>query len=88
MNIIKQLKTTECKAYKSQGFWTSHYTMTLWESEEQMRAFALSGQHLEAMKNSAKIAKEIAVLTIDADAMPNWKEAKKLLKEKGRKSKY
>lgn len=79
MGIIKQLKATNYKAFKKRGFWTTHYTMTLWDSEEDLQAFARSGAHLEAMKESAQIAKEIRTLTIDAATFPNWKEAKALL---------
>ena len=53
--------------------------MTLWESEEQLKKFAGSGAHLKAMKDSAKIAKEIRTVTIDADKLPDWKTAKQLL---------
>jgi hypothetical protein len=81
LNIVKQLKTTNCLDFKKQGFWTLHYTMTLWESEEQMKEFARSGAHLKAMKDSAKIAKEIRTVTIDADKLPDWKTAKQLLAE-------
>jgi len=81
LSILRQLKTTDCKDFKKRGIWTMHYTMTLWENEEQLKAFAKSGAHLEAMKKSATIAKEIKTLTIDADKCPNWKVAKKLLEE-------
>jgi hypothetical protein len=57
--------------------------MTLWNNENELKEFATSGAHLEAMKISKKIAKEIRTITIDADNLPNWKEAKKLL-EKGK----
>ena len=83
MGIIKQLKTTNCKDFKKKGFWTTHYTMTLWESEKELKDFARSGAHLEAMKVSSQIAKEIRTVTIDADALPDWKEALKLL-ERGK----
>ena len=53
--------------------------MTLWETEHDLKEFARSGSHLEAMKNSRQIAKEIRTLTIDAEVLPNWKEAKKML---------
>lgn len=79
MQIIKQLKTTDCKEFKKRGFWTTHYTMTLWNSEEELKAFARSGAHLEAMKTSAKIAKEIRTITIETDKLPSWKEAQQLL---------
>lgn len=81
MKIIKQLKTTNCKAFKKQGFWTKHYTMTLWNSEEELRDFAKSGAHLEAMKLSKTLAKEIWTYTYETDSLPNWKEAKSLLRQ-------
>ena len=79
--IIKQLKTTNCKDFKKKGIWLEHYTMTLWEDESQMTEFVKSGAHLDAMKTSAEIAKEIRTTTIDADKLPNWKEAKSLLED-------
>ena len=79
LNIVKQLKATNCLEFKKQGIWTLHYTMTLWENEEQLKDFARSGAHLKAMKDSATIAKEIRTITIDADKLPDWKTAKELL---------
>jgi hypothetical protein len=77
--IIKQLKATNCKDFKKQGIWTKHYTMTLWENENDLKDFARSGAHLEAMKQSKIIAKEIRTITIDGDKLPSWHEAKALL---------
>ncbi|MFZ1806307.1 MAG: DUF3291 domain-containing protein [Cyclobacteriaceae bacterium] len=79
LRIIKQLKVTDCKDFKKKGAWTIHYTMTLWNNENDLKEFARSGAHLEAMKSSKQIAKEIRTITIDTDALPDWKEAKKLL---------
>lgn len=87
LRIIRQLKATNYKAFKKKGFWTTHYTMTLWENEEQMKEFARSGAHLTAMKDSGKIAKEIRSITVEGETLPNWKEAKKLL-EKAKVIKY
>ncbi len=87
LKIMRQLKATNYKAFKKKGFWTTHYTMTLWENEEQMKEFARSGAHLTAMKDSRKIAKEIRSITIDGETLPNWKEAKKIL-EKAKVIKY
>ena len=70
LQIIKQLKSTNCKEYRSKGFWTKHYTMTLWNNEEEMHSFAKSGAHLEAMKNSKKIASEIRTISITAEELP------------------
>lgn len=79
LSIIKQLKTTNCKDFKKKGLWTKHYTMTLWNNETELEAFAKSGAHLEAMKSSRIIAKEIRTVSIDTDSLPNWKRAKELL---------
>lgn len=64
-----------------------HYTMTLWNNETELQEFARSGAHLEAMKKSHKIAKEIRTVTIEVETLPNWKQAKKLL-ENGTVYKY
>jgi hypothetical protein len=53
--------------------------MTLWSNEQEMREFASSGAHLEAMKTSKEIAKEIRSITIDAEQLPDWKTAIELL---------
>lgn len=81
LQIIRQLRATNCKAFRKRGIWTTHYTMTLWHSEEDLREFARSGAHLEAMKKSRHIAKEIRTITIDAESLPSWKEAKQLLEQ-------
>lgn len=81
LKVIKQLKTTNTIAYKSTGFWTKHYTMTLWNNEAELKDFARSGAHLEAMKKSKEIAKEIRTYTYDAEVLPTWKEGKKLLEK-------
>lgn len=56
-------------------------------NDTELKAFARSGVHIEAMKTSSHIAKEIRTITIDADSLPNWKEAKKIL-EGGKAIKY
>lgn len=81
MQIIRQLRATEYKVFRKRGIWTTHYTMTLWENEAQLRAFATSGAHLQAMRASGKIAKEIKTVTFDADALPSWREAKRILEK-------
>lgn len=81
LHIIRQLKKTQCKSYKSKGFWTKHYTMSLWNSEEEMKSFATNGAHLQAMKSSAEIAKEIRTITVDCENLPSWKEAKAMLQK-------
>ncbi len=84
LHILRQLKSTNYVEFKKTGLWTMHYTMTLWNSEEDLKAFAASGAHLEAMQKGANIATEIRTLTIDAEQLPNWKTAKKMLAEQGK----
>lgn len=86
--IVGQLKKHPNSGFKKTGFWTSHYTMTSWNNMEDMRDFARSGAHLEAMKKSASIAKEIRTHTYEADAMPPWDQAKELLVKDGRVIRY
>lgn len=88
MHITNQLKASKYVEFKNKGFWTKHYTMTLWRNEEDMKAFAHSGSHLDAMKESRSIAKEIRTITFEANSLPKWKEAQILLKNKGRTISY
>ncbi|MEX0965926.1 MAG: DUF3291 domain-containing protein [Bacteroidia bacterium] len=87
MKIVRQLNATKCIRFKKRGWWTKHYTMTLWETEEDMREFATIGAHLQAMKKAHEIAREIRTTTLDTDTLPDWKTAITLL-EKGRVIKY
>ncbi|WP_411031842.1 DUF3291 domain-containing protein [Spongiimicrobium sp. 3-5] len=87
-HIFNQLKTANCIAFKKKGFWTKHYTMTLWRNEQDMRAFAYSKAHLDAIKRSKLLAKEIRTITIEANDIPKWKEAQILLKSEGKKYQY
>jgi hypothetical protein len=89
LRIIKQLKATKgILDKKTYGFWTKHYTMTLWYDESHLKTFSKSGAHLEAMKISKDLAKEIRTLTYDAKALPKWSDAKKDLLTKGRVLNY
>ncbi len=87
LKIVKQLKATNFKDFKKRGVWTKHYTITLWDSEKELKEFASSGAHMEAMKQSRKIAKEIRTITIETNELPTWNEAKRIL-EKGKVFKF
>lgn len=69
---------------KNTGFGYTHFTMSAWQTEEDAKAFAHSGPHLEAMKKSGQIATEIRVYKYPANQLPGWAEAKSLVLEKGR----
>lgn len=84
LHIVRQIKQTGCLIYRSTGFWTLHYTLTAWNTVEELKTFSKSGAHLQAMKHASELAKEICTLTYETDHLPDWKEAKALLKAKGR----
>jgi hypothetical protein len=88
LKITRQLKATNCRQFKKRGFWTTHYTMTLWNTEEELQQFARSGAHQQAMKDSAKIAREIRTYTYDADHLPKWSTATQLLLHKAKVIRY
>lgn len=81
-------KTQGCIVKKNTGFWKLHYTMTAWQSAADMKAFAQSGAHAEAMKVSAKLATEIRILTIEMDEIPDWATAKALVAAQGSVMKF
>lgn len=89
MRVVFQLKQTR-GLHRSQttGFWTKHYTMTLWDGTESLKSFARTGNHLAAMKRSASLASEIRILTIEAEKFPTWKAAKLLLDSDARVIRY
>jgi hypothetical protein len=71
-------------AMKNTGFGKMHYTLTQWQTEEDLKRFARSGEHLIAMKESAKLASEIYTYTYSSDTLPDWGTAKKELMAKGK----
>lgn len=82
MKIVNQLKgNPACKKYRSRGFWTLHYTMSLWQDEKSLKEFARNGAHLMGMKSSKSIAAEIRTYTYEADQLPDWVTARSLLKQ-------
>nr|WP_299485359.1 DUF3291 domain-containing protein [uncultured Allomuricauda sp.] len=88
MNIVRQMKGSPYIAFQKKGFWTTHYTMSLWPNIDDMKKFSHSGAHMEAIKKTKTIAEEVRTLTIEANDFPKWKEAKLLLKEKGKIIRY
>jgi hypothetical protein len=73
---------------KNTGFGYLHHTLSCWESEEDVKRFARSGAHLEAMKQSQRLASEIRVYTFSGDELPDWKQTSRLLEEKGKSFVY
>lgn len=69
---------------KNTGSGYLHFTASIWESVEDAKAFAHSGQHLRAMKEMKSFANEVRILTFPGHEIPDWKEVRNLLEQKGR----
>jgi hypothetical protein len=81
-------KTPGFVKMKNTGWGKMHYTLSIWDSDAAMKQFARAGAHLEAMKQSAKLSQEIRTYSFETDAIPDWKAAKQLLREKGKVMKF
>lgn len=88
LKVVRQLSKTSCVASKIKGGITRHYTMTLWNNEQDMKAFMRSGAHLDAMKWGAKTAREIRTVVKEADSLPDWENAKILLEQEAHVIRY
>ncbi|MEO8512112.1 MAG: hypothetical protein ABI543_01000 [Ignavibacteria bacterium] len=64
---------------KNTGFGYDHYTLSAWKTPEDQKRFAKRGAHLEAMRQTGKIATEVMTFTYNSESFPGWKEAKELL---------
>ena len=73
---------------KNTGFGMMHYTLSAWESEEDVKRFYKQGAHLQAMKQASSIAIETRTYSYSSEKFPDWREAKGLLKEKGKTLKW
>jgi heme-degrading monooxygenase HmoA len=58
---------------------TNFYTLTSWESKEDMLAFMRNGAHAIAMKNSSKFAVKITTKGYESTFTPAWEEVIPLL---------
>lgn len=72
-------------ADRRRTFWT----MTVWDSEESMRQFMVSGSHKAAMPHALEWCDEssFAHWTQPEAEVPSWMEAHKRMREGGRSSK-
>ncbi len=66
--------------FRASGFWKTYYTLTGWSDVIEMKRYATSGHHLEAMKSAGKLASKIQTITFEAAVPPSWREAKEKLK--------
>mmetsp|Transcript_25195 Transcript_25195/g.43507 ORF Transcript_25195/g.43507 Transcript_25195/m.43507 type:complete len:114 (-) Transcript_25195:529-870(-) len=87
--VVQQLQSSQgLLAYQLAGVVREFYTITAWENSEAMKQFARSGAHLEAMKRSREIADEGRTYMYEAEAIPSWPEANRLLVEQGKLFKF
>jgi hypothetical protein len=83
--ISRQAKTKkDFVKLKSRGFGYMHYTLSVWNGEDDLKQFAREGAHLEAMRISKEIAIEIRTHIYHSPTVPSWKEAKTLLLSEGK----
>ncbi|MCC7159609.1 MAG: DUF3291 domain-containing protein [Ignavibacteria bacterium] len=89
LKISRQAKSAKgfIKMEKN-GFGYDHFTLSVWESEEDINRFARSGKHLEAMRQTGSIASEVRSYTFRTNTLPGWNEVKKLLNDKGKIHKF
>lgn len=60
-----------------------HHTLTVWTSEEAMRAYVRSGSHLVAMQSFKGFALG-RVVSFAADRAPGWSEVPAIWSQRGR----
>ena len=65
------------------------WTLTMWDREEAMRAYMVSGAHKEAMPHLMNWCDEASVTHWDQteDNLPSWEEADRRMRASGRVSK-
>jgi len=73
----RQIKTSkEVLSVDTKGIsLTEFYTLTSWDSKEDMLAFMRNGAHAVAMKVSAQFSKKITVHGYEVDQVPAWDQA-------------
>ena len=84
MRVVRQINDTPCIGFKKTGFWKGHYTMTLWRNMQEMQQFSRNGNHLTAVRASSVLAEKVTTLVLEANEFPRWREAKLLLRTKGK----
>lgn len=79
--IVTQIKKSPCKKYTARGIWTTHYTQSLWEKEEDIKQFMLSGAHGQSMKHTKSLSQYVKFKRVAAEDTLPWSEAKSLINE-------
>lgn len=86
--LLQAKKSPGFISMKNTGFGYLHFTMSAWESSDDMKKFAHSGTHLSAMGKSRLLSTEIRIYSYAGDTLPSWNEAKVLLNEKAKVINY
>jgi hypothetical protein len=68
---------------RSEGLFTQR-TLTVWETEQAMREYVRSGDHLKAMRAFAKHANKSYSAHFEVDAAPSWEMAIDYLRAHGK----
>jgi hypothetical protein len=86
MYIVMEMKKEKgFIKFKNTGFGYMHFTISAWESEDDLKRMAYQGKaHVNAMKKMRDVAAEIGTYTYSANKFPDWKTAKELLKSRGK----
>jgi heme-degrading monooxygenase HmoA len=85
---IRRARGFQTGAILADRGWT-FWTMTVWDSEESMRQFMISGPHKAAMPHLVEWCDEASVAhwTQSETGVPSWIEADRRMREGGRSSK-
>lgn len=86
--FLRISKRIEAQAKNSQGYidvqllggnLSNFYVVSAWENLEDMKSFVHSGAHLEGIKLSSELAKEIRLIHYEARSIPSKQEIKNIL---------
>lgn len=70
-----------CLEVKTHGFWTHHYTLSLWESKDEMDTFFSKNDLGSAFKSRHHWVRQVRNYAYQDDVLPTLVEAKVLLPE-------
>lgn len=59
--------------------WRIGYTLTAWDSKENLHHFKNSGAHKAAMKDISRLSRRYKTAIWEGDAIPNWQQAMEML---------
>ena len=68
-------------AWVGNNGWRIGYTLTAWRDKAAMLQYRNTGPHKVAMQQIGKLSKQYKTLVWEAEAVPDWKEAKARLDE-------